>query len=214
MFPTLISALRETLFMVLAASLITILIGIPLGSLLANIVTIDSKPAKGLYYAFYTLIELVKSTPYLLTMLLFIPLINWLIVHRISYHIAAIVPLSTVGSLILARQVYTIVQEQSNNWSATSKAMGATRSQTFWLILLPECLAAIIVASANTCSLIVGFSTIAGALGAGGLGQLAIEKSIHEPNLPLVVLCIAILVVIQQLIEYTGVIVIKQTQPR
>ena len=210
----LISALRETLFMVLASSLITIVVGIPLGSLLANIATIDSKFIRSVYYVFFSITQLAKTIPYLLIMLLFIPVINWIIAHNVPYHIATIVPLATAGSLVLARRVYSIVSEQYAIWLSTSKSMGATKSQTFWLILLPESLGPIILASANTCSLIVGFSTVAGALGAGGLGQLAIEKSIHEPNIPLVLLCIAILVVIQQLIEYTGTIVVQQTQPR
>jgi D-methionine transport system permease protein len=214
MLPILISALRETLFMVLAASLLTIFIGIPLGCLLANIATIDSKPIKGLYYAFYSLTELAKSVPYLLLMLLFLPVINWLIAHKISYHIATIAPLATAGSLVLASRVYTIVAEKAQSWSATSKALGATKNQTFWLILLPETLTPIILASSSTCSLLVGFSTVAGALGAGGLGQLAIEKSIHDSNLSFVLLCIGILVVIQQLIAYTGSLVVRQTQPR
>ena len=214
MFPTLINALRETLFMVLASSLLTIVIGIPLGALFANIATIDNSLIRSIYYAFYTITQLAKTIPYLLIMLLFIPLIDWLIGHKISYHIATIVPLTTAGSLVLAGKVFNIVSEQYATWSIPSKSMGATKNQTFWLILVPECMSAIILASANTCSLLVGFSTIAGALGAGGLGELAIEKSIHDPNIPLVLACIAILVVIQQLIEYTGTVVVQQTQPR
>lgn len=214
MFQILLNALRETLYMVGMASLISIIIGIPLGMLSAQIAATNNKPIKGIYYLLLSIMELGKSIPYLLLMLLFIPLSNWLINHSISYTSASILPLATAGSLLLARRVYNIMHTLSTQWLATSKALGANPKQTLWLILLPEGLPEIIVATTNTCSLIVGFSTIAGALGAGGLGQLAIEKSIAQPNLLYVLMSIVILVVIQQLIEYTGTLVVQQTQPR
>lgn len=214
MFPTLINALRETLFMVLSASLMTILIGIPLGIFIANLAAVDNKPVRGIYYIFFSLMHLAKFIPYLLIMLLFIPLMNWLINKHYSYSVASVIPLATAGILLLAHRIYTATFSLYNQWQATGKAMGASKFQTFWLIILPESLPEIITASSKTCALMVGFSTIGGALGAGGLGQLAIEKSINQTD-PLVVLSsIAILVVLQQLIEYTGNIVVRQTQPR
>ncbi len=82
------------------------------------------------------------------------------------------------------------------------------------MILLPEIHGDTVNAIANTGSTLVGFSIIAGALGAGGLGQLAIERSIHDPNLGIVIACIAILVAIQQLIKYTGLLVVQHTETR
>lgn len=214
MFPTLLDSLRDTLVMVLSAGLLSILIGIPLGTLVASIAASNTKPVKGIYYFCYTLMQIAKFSPYLLIMLLFLPVTNWLINNQVTYTNATILPLAAAGSLLLARKVYDIMYNLAQQWLATTKAMGANLQQTIWLILLPEGLPDIIRASAHTCSLIVGFTTIAGALGAGGLGQLAIEKSISQPDPIYVILCLAILVVLQQLIEYTARLVIQQTKPR
>lgn len=214
MYQILISALRETLFMVGTASLITVCIGIPLGVFIASIESSPFKLIKGLYYLFYSLIQFVKFTPYLLIMLLCIPLSNILINHNISYIASTVIPLSIVGSLLLAQKVHEIMSGLSEQWSSTSKAMGASATQTLRLILLPEGLQKIFGSCFHVCSLIVGFTAVAGALGAGGLGQLAIEKSITEPEPLYVIACILMLVALQQLIQYTGTLVVQQKQPR
>jgi len=214
MFPTLISALRETLFMVGSASLATVCIGIPLGLFTASLADSPFKIIKGIYYLFFSVIQFVKHTPYLFIMLLCIPLSNWLITRNISYIASTVIPLSIVGSLLLAQKVELIISKLYKQWSATAKAMGANKRQTLWLILLPESFLEILGASFHTCSLIVAFSAVAGALGAGGLGQLAIEKSINEPEPLYVIACILILVAIQQVIQYTGTLVVQQKQSR
>lgn len=214
MFPILANALRETLFMVGAASFIVILCGIPLGILIAHLANAQTKPLITLHYLFRNTIELSKYLPYLLVMLLFIPLTNWLINNQIAYTAATVIPLATAGVLLLAQKVYIIMTDLNKQWQATSKALGATNRQTLSMILLPEATPSLIMASSHVCALLVGFSTIAGALGAGGLGQLAIEKSIQQPEPIYVVLSIAILVVMQRLIEYTGTLVVQQTQAR
>jgi len=214
MFPIIVNALRETLLMVISASLLAIIVGVPFGVLVASIAATDNKAVKAVFYLCSSTMQLAKFVPYLLIMLLFIPLTNWLILHNISYTTATVIPLAATGSLLLARKVYTIMYDVAARWLATGKAMGASKQQTLRLIVLPESMPEIISAITHTCTLILGFSVIAGTLGAGGLGQLAVEKSIHEPDLLLVLISIATLVVIQQLIEYTGTIVVQQTKPR
>ena len=214
MFQILINALRETLIMVCAASVATLLIGIPLGILVAQSANSTNKLIKGVYYLFSSTIELAKIVPYVLIMILFIPLSNFLIRHGISYTSATIIPLATAGRFLLARSVFKIIFDLTGQWNSTAKSMGATPIQTLRFIVLPESMPEIIRVSAHSCGLIVTFSAIAGALGAGGLGQLAIEKSIHEPNPMIVLLSILMVVVMQQLIEYTGTLVVQQTQPR
>ncbi len=214
MFPTLISALRETLVMTLAASAFAILIGIPLGLLIAMLATAQNKILQSIYYALFTILELANTTPYLLIMLLFIPLSNLLISYNISYTAATIIPLATAGSLILAHKINKLFISLAAKWAANTKSMGATKLQVIRYILIPESLPEVVNTITHTCGAIVGFSTIAGALGAGGLGQLAIEKSIHNPAPLYVVACIAMLVALQQLIIYTGALVLQQTQPR
>lgn len=212
MFPTLINALRETLYMVLYAGIFSAVIGIPLGVLIASIANNQHRWIYSVHFILNALLQLANSIPYLLVMLLFIPTTNWLISHNISYTSATILPLAVTGTLYLAHSVNHILADVLSKWRSTTKAMGASRQQALLLIALPECLGTIVQAFTNTCSILVGFSIIAGALGAGGLGQLAIEKTITEPNLKYSLLSIITLVAIQQLIKYTGLLVVQHKE--
>ena len=210
MLPTLINALRETLYMVLYSSLFSIMIGIPLGMFLASIANSHTRVGRSMYSMSYGVLQIVKSVPYILVMLMFIPMTNWLINHRVSFTSATIVPLTVAGSLLLAQTVYDIFAQLQVKWQSTLKAMGASKRQTLMLILLPESIGPIMVACANTSATIVGFSIVAGAFGAGGLGQFAIEKTITEPNFTYAVISIAALIAIQQLFKYTAILFIPQ----
>lgn len=204
MYPTLLNALRETLVMVGFASLITIIVGVPIGILTAALATSHNKLLQGIHYLLLGSMQFARIMPYLLLMLFFIPLSNWFIDHKISYTNATVVPLATAGAFLLAYKVYLKIQDVTQHWSTTAKALGATPQQSLWLIIIPECTTDIIKNCASVCSLIVGFSAVAGALGAGGLGQLAIERSINEPDPLLVILCISLLIAMQQMISLTG----------
>jgi D-methionine transport system permease protein len=212
MFPILINALRETLYMVLYAGLLSTVIGIPLGVLIASIANNQQRWVASVHFTLKMLVQLANSIPYLLVMLLFIPTTNWLINRNVSYTTATILPLAVAGTLYLANNVNNILSEVLSKWRNTTKAMGASQQQTLLLIALPECFGSVVQAITNTCSLLVGFSIIAGALGAGGLGQLAIEKTITEPNLKYSLVSIAALVAIQQLIKYTGLLVVQHKE--
>jgi len=212
MFPILINALRETLYMVLYAGMLSAIIGIPLGVLIASTANKQQRWVSSVHFTLNGLLQLANSIPYLLVMLLFIPTTNWLINRNVSYTTATILPLAVAGTIYLAHNVNNILSEVLSKWRSTTKAMGASQQQILLLIALPECFGTIVQACTNTCSLLVGFSIIAGALGAGGLGQLAIEKTITEPNLKYSLISIATLVAIQQLIKYTGLLVVQHKE--
>lgn len=214
MYQIIFNALRETLYMVVSASLLSILIAIPFGMLLASIADNNNRLVQSVFYFFYSILQVTVNIPYLMLMLLFIPATNWLINNSVTYTSATIIPLTVAGTLFLTNKVFRLMSSLIAKWQATSKAMGANKKQLFLFILIPEGLATLIAESANTCALMVGCSIIAGALGAGGLGQLAIEKSIHDPNPTCVILSILILVALQQLFKYTGTLVVQQMQPR
>jgi D-methionine transport system permease protein len=210
MLPILVNALRETLYMVLYSTLLSLLIGLPLGVLIANISESHNRLVKKFFTVVHSSMLVATAIPYLLVMLLFIPMTNWLINHNVNFTTATIIPLSTAGSLLLALKVFEVINVLKDKWRTTTKAMGANNQQSFWLIFLPEGLGSMVHAAAQTSASIVSFSIIAGAFGAGGLGQLAIEKTITEPNYKYALVSIVLLVAIQQLIKYTGYLVVPQ----
>lgn len=210
MLQILINALRETLYMVLYASLLSVVIGLPLGFFMANLSDSPSRFGKKFYLFLQTILQTARSVPYLLIMLLFIPTTNWLINQQINFTSATIIPLSVAGSLLLSLQVFELFVNLKQKWHTTIKAMGATSKQALFLIFLPESIGPLVNSIAYSSSAIVGFSVIAGAFGAGGLGQLAIEKTITEPNYKVALISIITIVAIQQFIKYTGYLIIPQ----
>ena len=209
MFQILINALRETMLMVMYASIFSFLLGIPLGMLIANMAEAQSRLAKTTFNALKGFLQFGGTIPYLVIMLALIPCTNWLLNHKISFTTATILPLTIAGTMMLAHHVAQQLIASQNKWQNTIKALGATKKQALLLILLPESLEAIIKAAANTAAAIVGYSFIAGAFGAGGLGQLAIEKTIGEPNFLYACISISTLVALQQIFKYTPLLIIK-----
>lgn len=209
MFQILIDALRETLLMVMYGSLFSMLLGIPLGLLVASIADAQNRFGKAMFIALQGLLQFGGTIPYLFIMLLLIPCTNWLISHKISFTTATIIPLTIAGTTMLAQSIAQQLILSNNKWQNTIKALGANKKQALLLIVLPESLDSIIKACANTAAAIVGFSCIAGAFGAGGLGQLAIEKTITEPNFLYAFISITILVALQQIFKYTPLLIIQ-----
>lgn len=204
MFQILFNALQETLFMVIAAGCISALLGIPAGLFIANMSSSPFKSTQIIYHTLFNVIKIIRSIPFLFVMLLFIPITNWLISMQLSYMTATILPLSLVGTLYVTVKTNDVAHDLLQKWTAASKAMGANLKQKLQLIIIPEALPQIIQESAEMLALLISLSTIAGALGAGGLGQLAIEKSITDPDPLCVILSIGVIVVLQQLVKYTG----------
>ena len=108
MLPILINALRETLYMVLYSSLLSIVFGIPLGMLAAMVAQSPHGFNRFVLSILNFAMVTIKTLPYILVMLLFIPTTNWLINHQISFTTATIVPLTVAGSLLLANAVFEI----------------------------------------------------------------------------------------------------------
>lgn len=208
MFPILINALRETLYMVLYSSLFSVMLGIPLALMLTKLAQSKDGFGKFLFSSLNSVVQSVNAIPYILVMLFFIPTTNWLINHQVSFNSATIVPLTVTGTLILTKDLYTHFLTISNKWNKNIRSMGASNSQSIWYILLPESYVNIVESCASVSSKMVGFSIIAGAFGAGGLGQLAIEKTITEPNLLYSILSIITLIAIQQILKYTALIIV------
>lgn len=204
MFQIILNALGQTLVMVGSAGFLSLLLGIPLGIFVAWISKSAYKSTQYVHFCVYNVIKIFRTIPFLLILLLFIPITNWLISNHFSYMAATILPLTAAGTFIMIVKVNDITYDLLSKWANASRDWGMTWQRKLTLIILPEALPQIIQEAANTLAILVGFSAIAGALGAGGLGQLAIEKSVTDPNLLCAFASIVILVAAQQLIKYTG----------
>lgn len=199
----LVDATLETLYMVGASSAISILLGVPLGVLL--LVT-----SKGYFYEsrrFYmilgTVVNALRSVPFIILMVAISPLTK-LIVGTSIGTTAVIVPL-VIGTIpFTGRLVETSLRTVPTGLIEAATSMGATPRQIVTRVLLPESLPELIQNFTITVIVIIGCSAMAGAIGGGGLGDVAIRYGYMRFRLDMMISTVLILVLMVQLVQFVG----------
>lgn len=207
MLNNLLSAFEETLFMVFASGLLTLLLGLPLGILLAITQPKQLLENAWLHKALNFTMQATHSIPYIILMIALIPFSRWLIGTEEGC-LAAILPLTFATTPFFAKLCEQAIHDIPAGVIETAQAMGATPLQIIRYVFFPEAHSKIIRGLTVTLTHLIGYSTIAGALGSGGLGNLAIDKGYHyhvfqaDYVLATVVLLILLVQATQKIGEY------------
>ena len=194
-------ATGETLYMVLASTLFAIMLGLPLGTLLFTSSKIKPNPTLNRLIAGF--INISRSVPFIILLVAIIPFTRLLVGTSIGIH-AAMVPLTLGATPFFARLVDNVYQGLPTGLIEAGFAMGANTWQTIRHILFPEALPALIQAITVTAITLVNYSAMAGTVGGGGLGDLAIRYGYQRFNVTVMLATVCILVVIVQLIQTGG----------
>ena len=196
--------LWETFYVTVLATAFAMLLGLPLGILL---VTGDEKGVlplpKIVLRALNALINLLRSVPFLILMILVVPLTR-LIVGKSYGSVASIVPLVVAAFPFVARLVESSLREVNPNIIEMAQSMGASPLQIICKVMLPESVPSLINNAAIAITTILGYSAMGGAIGAGGLGALAIMYGYNKYNYPVMILAVIVLVVLVQLFQSIG----------
>ena len=207
MFPTtlslLFSATLETIYMVLISSLLAVLAGLPLGTLLYITGKGNILEQAAIHHFLSTLVNITRSIPFIILMIAVIPLTRFIIGSSIGTN-AAIVPLSLCAIPFLARVVENALLEVNRGLIEAATAMGATTRQIITKVLLKEAFPSIINGLTLTIISLIGYSAMAGAVGGGGLGDLAIRYGYQRFDVVIMLITIAIMIVLVQTIQYIG----------
>ena len=203
MIMLLVKALGETTYMVFISSLISALVGIPLGVIL---VTTD----KGHILENLTLNRILgavanaaRSTPFIILMVAIIPITRVIVGTSIGTN-AAIVPLTLAAIPFVGRLVETSLKEVEYGVIEAAKAMGATPMQIICRVLIPEAMPSLIAGLTITVISLIGYSAMAGAIGGGGLGDLAIRYGYQRFRGDVMLATVVILIVQVQLVQSIG----------
>ena len=179
------------------------ILGIPLGILL--VVTekgeILACPAINKPLAF--IINMIRSIPFIILMVAIIPFTRFL-VHTSIGTTAAIVPLTIAAIPYIARMVETSIREIPSGLIEAAESMGATPMQIIRKVLLPEALPSILESLTVVIVSLVGASAMAGTIGGGGLGDLAIRYGYQRFQADVMIATIIVLVIVVQLIQFIG----------
>lgn len=201
MFYDLIVASGETLYMVIASTVFAVLLGLPLGTLLFTSAKI--KPHSGLHRFIAGIINISRSIPFIILLVALIPITRFIVGTSIGLH-AAMVPLTLGATPFFARLVDNIYQSLPNGLIETGFSMGANTWQMIRHLLFPEAFPALIHAVTITAITLVNYSAMAGTVGGGGLGDLAIRYGYQRFNVSVMLATVFILVLIVQLLQMGG----------
>ena len=201
--PLLAKALGETLYMVIISMVISSAIGIPLGVLLHVSAEGEILDAPLLNRAVGAVVNAVRSVPFIILMVAIIPLTR-LIVGSAIGTTAAMVPLVIASIPFIGRQVETTLREVPHGLIEAALSMGATRMQIILRVLLPESMPGIVSQLTTVVIALVGESAMAGAIGGGGLGDLAIRYGYQRFRPDIMIATVIILIVLVQLVQLAG----------
>ena len=199
----LLQATGETLYMTLLASIVAIVVGIPLGVILFLTRKDQLLDQRFLNLALGFVVNIGRSIPFIILMVAIIPFTRLLVGTSIGTT-AAVVPLAIAAIPFLARIVEGALLEVASGLIEAALAMGATYKQIVTKVLLPEAMPGIINGITITVITLIGYSAMAGAIGGGGLGDLAIRYGYQRFEISVMIETIVILVVLVQLVQMCG----------
>ncbi len=203
LMPLLTKALGETIYMVAVSMFIASLLGIPLGVLLYTTNKGQILENLTLNRAIGSVVNAVRSIPFIILMVAIIPLTR-LIVGSAIGTTAAIVPLVIASVPFIGRQVETSLMEVPNGLVEAARSMGASPVQIIQKVLLPEAMPSIVAQLTTVIIALVGESAMAGAIGGGGLGDLAIRYGYQRFRPEVMLATVIILIVLVQLVQFLG----------
>ncbi|MFR5869784.1 MAG: methionine ABC transporter permease, partial [Acutalibacteraceae bacterium] len=168
----------DTLYMTLASTLIAYLIGIPLGVILVVTRKDGICPAPKTNAVLGTIVNIMRSVPFLILIIVLIPFTRFVVGTSIGAT-ATVVPLIVGAAPFIARMVESSLLEVDAGVVEAAQAMGASPWQIVTKVLLKEAVPSLITGAAIALTTILGYSAMAGAVGGGGLGDLAIKYGYH-----------------------------------
>ncbi len=198
-----VQATWETVYMVLTSSLFAVIFGLPLGVFLVLSRPEGLVPKPSLYRVLDVVINVLRSVPFLILMIVVFPL-SRVIVGRATGTTATIVPLTIVAIPFVARIMEQGLLEVDYGVLEAGLACGAKVGQLVRTVLIPEALPALVNGITITVINIIGNSAMAGAIGGGGLGDLAIRYGLYRRNELNLWVSVAIIVAFVQLVQFVG----------
>lgn len=213
MFQTISSLLTDatlaTLGMVFVSGLVTLLAGLPLGVLLYATRRHHLLANPSLWLVLSVIVDVTRSIPFVILMVAVTPLTRLLTGTSIGT-VAAMVPLSLCAIPFFARITENALLEVQGGLIEAAHAMGATGWQIVRKVLLPESAPALINGMTLTLINLTGYSAMAGAIGGGGLGDVAIRYGYQRFDTTVLLLTIAVMIVMVQGIQMTGDLLSKK----
>ncbi|WP_416198225.1 MAG: D-methionine transport system permease protein [Sporanaerobacter sp.] len=198
-----VPALLETLYMVFFSTIFSLIIGLPLGILLVITEKGGIWEKSMLNQTLSGIINVLRSFPFIILMILLFPLSRLIVGSTIGTK-ATIVPLSIAAAPFVARIIESALKEVDRGVVEASLSMGATIPQIVFKVLIPESMPSLVMGITLTIINLIGYSAMAGAIGGGGLGDLAIRYGLYRFQTDIMIVSVTIIIVLVQGIQLIG----------
>jgi len=203
--PLIITGLWETIYMTVLGTLFSYIIGLPLGIILSVTSKGGIKPNNRVNAPLGIVVNIIRSVPFIILMVTAIPLTRLLIGTSVG-STATIVPVVIACFPVVARSVEGSISNVDKGIIEAAESMGASLKQIVFKVLLPEALPSLIAGLAGCTITVLGNTAMAGAVGGGGLGAIAINYGYYRGQTNIMYVMVVMLVIIVQIIQEAGAI--------
>ena len=202
--PSLPFAIWETFYVTVVSTALSLVLGLPLGVLLVAGEKNGVLPLpRWLMQVINVIINLLRSIPFLILMIMVFPLSRLLIGTAVGTT-ATIVPLVVAAFPFVARLVETSLRELDEGVVEAAQSMGATPFQIITKVMIPECLPGLISSMTTALTTILGYSAMSGVIGGGGLGKIALSYGYYRYQTDIMIVCVILLVLMVQVFQTLG----------
>lgn len=208
-----LNGILETLYMTLLSTAVGYLFGLPMGVLLAVFDKDGLKPNRAAYKVIDIIANIVRSIPFLILLILVIPLTK-LIVGQSYGSSATVVPLVVAAIPFIARMVESSLKEVDYGVIEAARAMGANDFTIVVKVMILESRTSLITGATIAIGTILGYSAMAGIVGGGGLGDIAIRYGYYRYDSAIMIVTVVLLVVLVQVFQSVGMVVASRLDKR
>lgn len=213
MVDMLIQGTFETLYMTIGSTLIAYLIGLPIGITLVVTDRNGIKPVRAVYAVLNVIVNFVRSAPFLILMLALTPFTRLVVGTMIGPN-AAMVALVVASAPFIARLVESSLKEIDRGVIEAAQSMGASSMQIVYKVMLVEAMPSLFVSGAIAITTILSYSAMAGIIGAGGLGDIAIRYGLYRYQTDIMLVTLVLLVILVQILQAVGMKIAKVVDKR
>ena len=203
----------ETIYMTVLATLFYYVLGLPLGVVLAATDDNGIHPIRWLNRVLGIIVNVFRSMPFIILMVAMLPVAK-LVVGKSLGNSAMIVTLVIAATPYIARMVESSIKEVNHGVIEAAQSMGATNFQLIYKVLIPEAKPSLIIGAVISTVTVLGYSAMAGTIGGGGLGMIAITYGHQRSNPDIIWVSVVLIVIIVQVIQEVGMRIAHKTDKR
>jgi len=202
-----------TLYMTLMSTLFGYILGLPMGIILVVTAPKGLRPNQVVYRILDVIVNITRSIPFLILMILIMPFTR-ILVGKTYGTTATIVPLALAAAPFIARMVESSLLEVDHGVIEAAQSMGASLWTIIWKVLLAEARTSLIVGATIALGTILGYSAMAGTIGGGGLGDIAMRYGYYRYQVDIMIIAVVLLVLLVQILQVVGMILSKKLDRR